>query len=348
MPSRTEPASPRKLQRAREAGDHPHSAILRLGLVWTAGLCVLPSAVGSLWNYGKLQIQRAIQAGHADTVDLGLTACHELSQALSLSLPLLAVLLATDLALHVAENRGLAFTSAARFGPGARLVAVFSVRSLALHGLQWLTICALATYGWHWWRSHVYDVSATLASTPKAQRLSAVTALHFAWVAGFTWCVCGCIDWALARWTWLRQLNMSRAEKLHEQREAEGDPWLALRRNQLSQESLAGLVDDALQSATLLIHASFEMAVLLRYVPDEDTAPRILSVATGAMARKILGDAASAGVPLAEDAPLARVLAGRSPGSPIPEAQYAQVALLIGSLPAAPATLLHAKLSSGR
>jgi flagellar biosynthesis protein FlhB len=348
MLSRTEPASPRQLQRAREAGDHPRSAILRLGLVWAVGMCVLPSAVGSLWNYGRLQIQRAIQARHTEPLDLVVTAHHELSHALSLSLPLLAVLLVADLALHVAENRGLTFSPVARSKPGARLAELFSVRSLTLLGLQWLAMCALAAYGSHWWRSHVHDVAANLANTYGAQQLSAVTVLHFAWVAGFIWCVCGCVDWVLARRTWLQQLKMSRAEKQQEQREAEGDPWLVLHRQQLSQESLTETVVGTVQNATLVIHAGFELAVLLRYVPDQDSAPRILGAATGATARKVLDDALSADVPSAEAPALARVLARRSAGSPISEAQYEEVASLLGSLSAARASSLDAKLSLRR
>ena len=343
---REEPASPRKLQRARESGDHPRSVLLRLGLVWAVGLCVLPSAVGSLWSYGKLQLQRAIQAGHTDALNLGLAASHELSHALSLSLPLMAVLLAANFALHVAENR--AFT--ARSATGSNLVESFSVRSLALHGLQWLAMVALAAYGWHWWRSHVNDVAATLASTHKAQQLSVVTALHLAWVAGIIWCVCGFIDWAVARQNWLQQLKMSRRERQREQREAEGDPWLALHRHQLRQQSLTGSDVSALQSATLVIHAGFEMAVLLRYVPEQDSAPRVLAVATGATARRILGDALSAGIPLVEELTLTRLLARRSPGSPIPEAQYENVASILGNLAmvAATAPSLDSKFSSGR
>jgi len=88
-----------------------------------------------------------------------------------------------------------------------------------------------------------------------------------------------------------------------------------------------------LQSATLVIHAGFEMAVLLRYDPEQDTAPCVLTVVTGATARRILGDALSAGIPLAEDPALTRLLARRSPGSPIPEAQYENVASILGNLP---------------
>jgi flagellar biosynthetic protein FlhB len=310
------------------------------------GLCVLPSAVGSLWNYGKLHLQRAIQAGRNNAVDLDLAARHELSQALWLSLPLLAVLLAADFAVHVAENRGLAVTRPARSAAGAHLVELFSARSLALRGLQWLSMAALATYGWYWWRSHVHDVAATLTSAHKAQQLSAVTALHFAWVAGLIWCGCGCVDWAVARQSWLQQLKMSHAEKRQEQREAEGDPWLALHRHQLRQQSLTESVVSALQSATLVIHAGFEMAALLRYVPERDSAPRVLAVATGAMARRIIGDALSAGIPLVADPPLTRVLALRAPGSPISEAQYEKVASILGNL--GKATSLDSKFSSGR
>jgi len=347
--TRTEPASPRKLQRAREAGDHPRSALLRLGLVWAVGLCVLPSAVSSLWNYGKLHIRQAIQAGRTDALDLGLAARHELSQALTLSLPLLAVLLAADVALHVAENRGFAFTRTARSAPGVHRAELLSARSLALRGLQWLSMAVLAAYGWYWWRGHVHDVAATLASTHKAQQLSVVTVLHFAWVAGFIWCVCGCIDWAVARRSWLQQLKMSRAERQHEQRDAEGDPWLGSYRHQLRQQSLTESAVSALQNATLVIHAGFELAVLLRYVPALDSAPRVLAVATGATARRILGDALSAGIPIVDDLALTRVLARCSPGSPISEAQYEKVASILGNLPnvTGGATSLDSKFSSG-
>jgi type III secretion system FlhB-like substrate exporter len=69
--------------------------------------------------------------------------------------------------------------------------------------------------------------------------------------------------------------------------------------------------------------------VALRYDPDQDLAPTVVSAGDGALAAQIERAALDYGVPVVRDVPLASALSELVVGDQIPEALYEAVATLL-------------------
>ena len=330
-------ASPRRLQRARQAGDFPQSALLKRTFVWGAGLCVLPSATLSLWTWGGDQIRRAIRANVTDSIDFASAASGALTSFVKLSIPLLLVASVTAVAAHFAQARGLSIKNDSRWkphrsGPLDRFAQLLSRRTLASQLLQVATAATLAGYSWQWWRRHAVDFASTLGQASKARQLSIIAAVHLAWVAFFIGMVMGGIDLLMSHRAWLQRLKPSRAEQLQEQRESEGDPWLKSQRASQRQELLVDPASTSSSDATVVVHARFQLAVPLRYVPSESAAPRVLQVSVGDTARRIIDESLRLDIAVVESSALATALARCEPGASIPEALFSEVAELLRDL----------------
>jgi flagellar biosynthesis protein FlhB len=337
MSSPTQSASPRRLQRARQAGDFPQSTLLKTTFIWGAGLCVLPSATHSLWTWGGDQIRRAIHANVAESNDFASAASAALTGFVKLSIPLLLVASVTAVAAHVAQARGFSIKNDSRWrlhrsGPWDRFAQLLSRRSLASQLLQVAAAATLAGYSWQWWRRHAVDVASTLGQASKARELSIITSIHLAWVAFIISLVMGGIDLLMSHRAWLQRLKPSRAEQQQEQRESEGDPLLKSRRASLRQELLVDPALTSLIDATVVVHARFQLTVSLRYVPSESAAPRVLQVAVRDNARRIIDESLRVDIAVVENSALATALARCEPGTPIPEVLFSEVAELLRDL----------------
>jgi flagellar biosynthesis protein FlhB len=273
---------------------------------------------------------RLIQIRDTESLDLALTASNEFAHAVGLSVPVMALMLVASVAAQVAAAGGLALRNGYRIAPWTRISRLGLGTSAATLGLQWLSVSVLLAYGWHWSRNHTVDLAACVGRTNVARQTVGTLALHFAWIACAVWVISGGLELALSRRAWLQRHTMTRAEKQREQRESEGDRWIAALRTERHQESLSQPALAALRQASLVVHASFETAILLRYESGQEVAPRILAVSVGAMARRVLSEALGAGVPVAQDDSLAPVLAHGRQGSLIPESTYERVAELFG------------------
>ncbi|HEY1694016.1 MAG TPA: EscU/YscU/HrcU family type III secretion system export apparatus switch protein [Polyangiaceae bacterium] len=73
-------------------------------------------------------------------------------------------------------------------------------------------------------------------------------------------------------------------------------------------------------------------AIALRYDPDEQQAPEIVSAGDGLLAEHIERAALHYGIPVVRDVPLAAALSELAVGEQIPEALYEAVAALLNEL----------------
>ncbi len=107
MPTRSEPASPRKLKRAKEFGDHPSSPQLARALTLGAGLCVIPSMFMLLWWHTGNQLRMAFRASDIDQKSLSHASRLAIINWVEICLPFLAVVAITQLASRLIEAGGL-------------------------------------------------------------------------------------------------------------------------------------------------------------------------------------------------------------------------------------------------
>ncbi len=195
-----------------------------------------------------------------------------------------------------------------------RWVAVAT--AIALCGLQALRAAVGAAWG--------DDPAAALGA---AQRICAALFLPALALGalGALW------EYATARGVRLRRLRMSRDEARREVRESEGDPHQRARRARLHRSLRAGI--SAVREATLLVVNPTHVAVALRYDPVVAAVPVVLCKGGDERAAAMRLAANRYGVPIVEEAALARLLyAGVEVGAAIPETAFTAVAVVIAAV----------------
>ena len=137
------------------------------------------------------------------------------------------------------------------------------------------------------------------------------------------------IDYLYERWRFDRSLRMTREEIKEEHKETEGDPLIKSRIKSLQKEMARKRMMQEVPKATVVITNPTHIAVALKYKKEEMTAPLVLAKGAGFIAEKIKELAKKHGIPVVEDRPLARALFKVKLGSFIPEELYKAVAKIL-------------------
>ncbi len=143
----------------------------------------------------------------------------------------------------------------------------------------------------------------------------------------------GIADLLYTRWDYNEQLKMTKFEVKDERKQAEGDPIV---KNKMRQEMMKVVMARMLEQvprADVVVTNPTHVAVALRYNALEAPAPVVLAKGLDHMAEKIKEVAREHGVPIRENAPLARALyKSVEVGETIPEEFFKAVASLLAKL----------------
>lgn len=136
-------------------------------------------------------------------------------------------------------------------------------------------------------------------------------------------------DYAYERWMFERSLRMTKDEIRQEHKETEGDPLIKSRIRGIQKELARKRMMEAVRKAAVVITNPTHIAVALAYERSEMAAPRVVAKGRGYIAEKIKEIARRHGVPIVEDRPLARALHKVAVGAFIPEELYRAVARIL-------------------
>jgi flagellar biosynthetic protein FlhB len=137
------------------------------------------------------------------------------------------------------------------------------------------------------------------------------------------------ISYALEKWEYERSLRMTKQEVKEEHKELEGDPIIKSRVRSLQREAARKRMMQEVPKATVVITNPTHLAVALKYEDGEMPAPRVVAKGAGVVAEKIKSIARESNVPVIEDRPLARALFKLELDSFIPEELYVAVARIL-------------------
>jgi flagellar biosynthetic protein FlhB len=335
---RNEPASPRKREEARRRGHVARSADLSAALVLLAGVLALETAGGGL--FAGLASSTGGLLGRLDAVEgdapslLGAFGA-VLRGGFSGLLPLVLAALAVSVAAGLLQA-GFLFTAEPlapkleRLDPVAGLGRLVSGRSAAraLSGLMKLAalgaVAALTVWG------RLPEIASLgRLGFEEAAAWSAAAVLSLGLRCALALCVLGLIDYAWQRWTWERDLRMSRAEVREELRRFEGDPLVRERRAVLRRRLAAQSLALPVSEATVVVVNPVHLAVALAWDPSMD-APRLVAKGQRRAGERIREAALEHGVPVVERTDLARRLFKKVDlGQPVPPELYGDVAELL-------------------
>lgn len=313
---RTETASARRLEQAREEGQVPHSREL-------GAFLILLAAAGSIWMMGGWLSQRtATMFRRGLTLDDKLV--HDPDQMFvrfsDLSLDALITFSPLLLALVIAALASPFMLNAFIFSPKAltpkfdRLDPIKGLqRLLSWNGVAEL-VKAVAKAGlvggvaaWVIW-SERNDLIALLAQPVSVGLVSAGQLISFSFLAMVAaMLLIVAIDVPFQLWHYHHKLKMTREELKQEAKEMEGDPHVKGRIRALQREAARRRMMAAVPQADVIVTNPTHFAVALSY-KNGMGAPRLVAKGTGEVARRIREIGAENGVPLLEAPPLARAL----------------------------------------
>jgi flagellar biosynthesis protein FlhB len=338
--SKTEEPTQRKLDQARAKGDVPKTADLPQLASLAAAASVIAIAGGAMSrNLAEALIPFL---AHPDTMSLeGAGGVGVARTATMAAAPiLLGVLCAAALA-GVAGNvvqTGLMFSPDKlapdfnKISPGTGFKRLFGIDALVHFGKSLLKIILVGWIAWIVLKPHVHEFQTLSAMDTGAmlpfcaviiRKLVFSVLAAMVTIAGF--------DWFWQRQRFMARMRMSKEEMKEDFKQSDGDPHIKARLRQLRIERSRRRMMQAVPTATLVVMNPTHYAVALKYEAGSTPAPLCVAKGVDSLALKIREVAEAAGVPVIEDAPLARALyASVDIDDTIPAAHYEAVAKIIG------------------
>ncbi len=334
---RTEAATQRRLQKAREEGQVPLSReITAFGGLAAASLALvvaLPSA--SRETAARLQDL----LGHLDAFDLSDGGAGALRFAAMAVLRVVAPIVLAALAGGVASvllqtgplmHGGALRPDLARLNPLSGFKRSFGMASLGELGKSLLKLAVVGAAVW----SVLAGAAGRLASaadwelgTLVARTMRDVTGVLFA-VLGVQAAI-AVLDLVWVRLQHARRLRMSREDIRQETRESDGDPRVKGRVRQIRMQRARKRMLAAVPKATVVLTNPTHYAVALAYDRTAGAAPKVVAKGVDTMAARIREAAESSRVPLVANPPLARALYRVELDTEIPAEHYQAVAEII-------------------
>ncbi len=333
---RTEPASSRRLEQAREEGQVPRSREL-------STLALLLAAGGGLWFMGtgltekmSLMMRQGLQLDRAVAFDPELMLLRLKDSSLDVLLafsPLLLLLLLVGVGSTLLIS-GWLFSFKPLLPDWSRIDPLQGLtRIISWHGMIEMlkaiakTVLVGGVAGWVIW--HNRGAVLSLITEPLEIGMT-----HMVQLAGKSFLVMAgsmvlvvIIDIPFQIWDQQRKLRMTREEVRQESKETEGDPHVKAHIRSQQREMARRRMMAEIPKADVVVTNPTHYAVALSYQDGSMRAPKVVAKGAHLLAARIRQLAEEHDVPVLEAPPLARALYRHAElGDEIPAALYTAVA----------------------
>ena len=314
---KTEPATPRRLEKAREEGQVARSRELNTFMLLSAGVAALWLLGGRLYQGLAGIIETTMWFDPrvmADTTVMLQVAARSAGQALLALAPVLATLIVVAIVASVSLG-GLLFSTKAlafkgeRLSPLKGLKRMFSAQTM-VELLKTIAKAACIALVAIWVISSRWDEMISLMGASPTEALIGgmrlVALCCGLIVASLLLIVLIDAPWQI--YSHHKKLRMSRQDVKQEHKESEGDPHLKGHIRQQQRAMARRRMMASLPSADVVVTNPSHFAVALRYDDGVSKAPRVVAKGAGLVAAKIMSLAHEHQVPMLSAPPLARAL----------------------------------------
>ncbi|HEY3974071.1 MAG TPA: EscU/YscU/HrcU family type III secretion system export apparatus switch protein [Candidatus Sulfotelmatobacter sp.] len=350
--NKTEKATPRRRQKAREEGQVARSRDLVAGLGTMTAVVLLAWQLPTFatdWR-GLLRQELDSAATHPDQLlpvwrnHFSIFAGVALAASISWMIATLG---------GVAQG-GLVFAPKAlapnlsRLSPASRLGQLFSLSAVS-HLLKALLPAGVIVYvavsllARDWTR-----LPALLHGSPSGLLAFTLSRMfELAWKGALILLVWSAADYFLERWRHENQLKMSKQEMRDEFKETEGNPAVKMRVRRLQRQARRRRMLKDVERAAVVITNPTEFAIALEFRMEME-APVVIAKGRNLLAAQIREIALWHGIPLVENPPLAHALYRVVEiGQAIPPKLYAVVAEILAAIWRAQARAAHVAQAAG-
>jgi flagellar biosynthetic protein FlhB len=329
---KTEEATPRRLEKAREEGQIAISREVVGFVALGFGLIGIMFGLPPLGTELMRGMRGVLENGHQ--LQVGLVATEMMRLGLLAVLPITAMGMIGAIAGTMLQSRGLVSAKGlkpqfSRLNPGSgikRLLgpdgAIEFLRTLIKLGV----VCAAL-----WWAlGDPRELRAALSLGPHdLLRMMVRSSLDLFIAALIAFAGIAVLDYLVVRFRHLHKLRMTRQELRDEVKESDGDPMIKGRIRSLRMARARRRMMAAVPKAAVVITNPTHYAVALAYDENAQAAPKVVAKGTEAVAARIRALAEDSGVPLVANPPLARALFKLELETEIPAEHYQAVAEII-------------------
>jgi flagellar biosynthetic protein FlhB len=315
---KTEQPTQKKLNESRDEGQVAKSMEINSLIIFTSGLMLLywgHNALGESLSKLTIKIFSSL-----DVLDLNINSFRLyvkdgfLFLGLTL-LPLFAGLFVAGFAASVSQV-GFNFSFKALKPKGEKLNPLQGIKKVfissksiieLLKSLLKLVVITLAVY---------YVLSDILLQATSLIQLNVSEIVHFmiksalelTWKLALIYAVFAAADFIYQKFTFKKQMMMTKQEVKEENKQSEGDPFTKSRIRKIQFMASRRRMMKEVPNADVVITNPTHYAVALKYDLNKDSAPKVVAKGIDEVARKIKEIAADNNVPLHEDRELARAL----------------------------------------
>jgi flagellar biosynthesis protein FlhB len=319
-PARTEKATPKRREEARERGQVARSIEVNSVLVLLGTLLAFryagPYMMDSL---GRLTIftYENMNTGFGIENIYSLTLFY-MWQVFKIIAPILAVIVLVSLAVNYLQV-GVLFTlktltpKFTNVNPITGFKKLFSRRSLIEFIKALLKIIIISWCGYAGVKSALPDLVPTMdmQGAEAVQFVGLLTLKVLNWII-FALVGIAILDYLYQKWEYEDSLKMTKQEIRDEYKQTEGDPMIKSRIRQIQREMARRRMFEAIPRADVVITNPTHIAVALEY-KDGMQAPLVLAKGERVVAERIKEMAKKHGIPIVQNPPLARALLKQCP-----------------------------------
>jgi flagellar biosynthetic protein FlhB len=333
---KTEPASPRRLEKAREEGNVARSRELVTFVLLATAVAGLWLTAESLGNTMRGALRHGLHFDRAAAFDpsymLAQTGLMAMQSLVALA-PLAGMIVLAALAAPLMLG-GWLFSAKAigpkfdKLDPIAGVKRLFSAQSLAelvkalaksllIGGVAWLVIM-----------DNMDEVTALMAQSERAAlpQMIVLVGRNCALITAALLLI-ALVDVPFQLWSYYRKLRMSREDLRQEHKESEGDPHIKAQIRRQQQQMARRRMMSEVPKADIVVTNPTHFAVALKYVDNDMRAPRVVAKGVDAVAERIREIARENKVAILEAPPLTRALYKHTKlGDEIPTGLYTAVA----------------------
>jgi flagellar biosynthetic protein FlhB len=336
--NKTERATPRRRQKAREKGQVVRSRELVAGLATMAAALLFSWQLASFPALWRVLFRRTLDSALAgDAGARGLMVPWSLNVFRGVAITLALTWMVAGLA--ALAQGGLVFAPASlaptwsRLSPTSRLEQLFSIISLSrllkslipTAALVYLAVSMLARD----WHSLPFLLNRSIAGL--SQLLTART-FELGWKSALVLLLWAGVDYLLEHRKFEGDLRMSRQEVIDEFKETEGNPMVKARIRRLQRQVRRRRMLKDVERAAVVITNPTEFAIALEFAPQM-SAPVVIAKGRNLLAAEIKRVARWKGIPLVENPPLAHALyRAVEIGQSIPPKLYRVVAEVLAAI----------------
>jgi len=318
--SKTEEATPRKLEEARKKGDVAKSPDVAAAMSLAGATAVLLIGGGYFSRQMAEDMLPFLAEPHAMMGGLQAGAGVEIGmRAVWAVTPFLAALMLAVIIGGVGGNlaqSGFLFTTEkikpkwSAVSPLSGFKRIFGPDGIVQFIKTFLKLVAIGAVCWWVLKPHTRELENLAAMSPAlilpfardlaaALMISALIFLAFTAGADFIW----------QKFRFAKRMRMTKEETKEDYKQTEGDPHIKGKLRQIRMQRSRQRMMQAVPGATVVITNPTHYSVALRYEPDQgDGAPICVAKGVDAVALRIRELAKESGVPVVENVPLARAL----------------------------------------